>query len=340
MSITNDYQDSASFETWQSDPSTRTAVQPWDRYVPFSGSVGTSAADIINVFSSAYYDIDQGATTANLELPYSGSPGINRILNPSIENASISEFTAAGSAISRTTGAPFLGSAELTCNPANSAAKEGFTVTTDTLAGGTSRSADSYLCAQGMVRGASASGDAVIQILDSSDNVLATGEAVSLTTSYQRVSVHYKLPTGGATYKIKFCSNTQHNINMLWDALMYDKRINTKVIDYIDGNLAGGNTYQWEGTTDLSRSRHLSPIGAIRGIVIRNTHASQELYVAFDAVAEASTAAVKLTGNNTTEHNFFESQHPLDFRKNVSVIGSGSGTTYEGVIWGVASPVG
>ena len=340
MSITNDYQDSASFETWQSDPSTRTAVQPWDRYVPFSGSVGTSAADIINVHSSAYYDIDQGATTANLELPTSGSPGINRILNPSIEDTDITEFTTVGSAISRTTGAPFLGSAELTCNPANSAAKEGFTVTTDTLAGGTSRSSDSYLCAQGMVRGASASGDAVIQILDSDDNVLATGEAVNLTTSYQRVSVHYKLPTGGATYKVKFCSNSQHNINMLWDALMYDKRINTKVIDYIDGNLAGGNTYQWEGTTDLSRSRHLSPIGAIRGIVIRNTHASNVLYVAFDTVAEASTAALKLSGNDTTEHNFFESQHPLDFRKNVSVIGSGSGTTYEGVIWGVAAPVG
>jgi len=340
MSITNDYQDSASFETWQSDPSTRTAVQPWDRYVPFSGSVGTTAADVINVFSSAYYDIDQGATTANLELPYSGSPGINRILNPSIENTDISEFTAVGSAISRTTGAPFLGSAELTCNPDNSAAKEGFTVTTDTLAGGTSRSSDAYLCAQGMVRGASASGDAVIQILDSSDSVLATGEAVSLTTSYQRVSVHYKLPTGGATYKIKFCSNSQHNINMLWDALMYDKRIDTKVIDYIDGNLAGGNTYQWEGTTDLSRSRHLSPIGAIRGISIRNTHASQVLYVAFDTVAEASTAAIKLTGNDTTEHNFFASTHPLDFRKNVSVIGSGASTTYEGVIWGVAAPVG
>ena len=340
MSITNDYFDSASFETWQSDPSTRTAVQPWDRYVPFSGSVGTSAADLIKVFSSAYYDIDQGATTANLELPYSGSPGINRILNPSIENATISEFTAAGSSISRTTGAPFLGSAELTCNPDNSAAKEGFTVTTDTLAGGTSRSSDAYLCAQGMVRGASASGDAVIQILDSSDSVLATGEAVSLTTSYQRVSVHYKLPVGGATYKIKFCSNTQHNINMLWDALMYDKRKDTKVIDYIDGNLAGGNTYQWEGTTDLSRSRHLSPIGAIRGISIRNTHASQVLYVAFDTVAEASTAAIKLTGNDTTEHNFFASTHPLDFRKNVSVIGSGASTTYEGVIWGVASPVG
>ena len=340
MSITNDYQDSASFETWQSDPSTRTAVQPWDRYVPFSGSVGTSAADIINVHSSAYYDIDQGATTANLELPTSGSPGIIRILNPSIVDTDITEFTTVGSAISRTTGAPFLGSAELTCNPANSAAKEGFTVTTDTLAGGTSRSSDSYLCAQGMVRGASASGDAVIQILDSDDNVLATGEAVNLTTSYQRVSVHYKLPTGGATYKVKFCSNSQHNINMLWDALMYDKRINTKVIDYIDGNLAGGNTYQWEGTTDLSRSRHLSPIGAIRGISIRNTHASQILYVAFDTTAEASTAAIKLTGNDTTEHNFFVSTHPLDFRKNISVIASGASTTYEGVIWGVAAPVG
>jgi hypothetical protein len=340
MSITNDYTDSASYESWQSDPSTRTAVQPWDRYVPFSGSVSTTAADLINIFSGPYYDIDQGATTANLELPYSGSPGVNRILNPSIEHATISEFTAVGSAISRTTGAPFIGSAELTCNPENSAAKEGFTVTTDLLAGGTSRSQDSYLCAQGMVRGASASGDAVIQILDSSDTVLATGEAVNLTTSYQRVSVHFKLPTGAAAYKIKFCSNSQHNINMLWDALMYDKRINTKVIDYIDGNLAGGNTYQWEGTTDLSRSRHLSPIGAIRGISIRNTHASNVLYVAFDTVAEASTAAIKLTGNDTTEHNFFVSTHPLDFRKNISVIASGSSTTYEGVIWGVAAPVG
>ena len=81
-------------------------------------------------------------------------------------------------------------------------------------------------------------------------------------------------------------------------------------------------------------------MGAIRGIKIRNTHASQVLYVAFDTVAEASTAAIKLTGNDTTEHNFFASTHPLDFRKNVSVIGSGSSTGYEGVIWGVAAPVG
>ena len=342
MSITNDYQDSASFETWQSDPSTRTAVQPWDRYVPFSGSVGGTAEDIINIYAGPYYHINQqtGAETAKLELPTAGAPGINRILNPSIENSTITEFTVVGSAISRTTGAPFIGSAELTCNPANSAAKDGFTVTTESMAGGTSRSSDAYLCAQGMVRGASASGDAVMQILDSSDTVLATGVPVNLTTAYQRISVSFKLPATPATYKVKWCSNTQHNINMLFDALMYDKRMNSDVIDYIDGNLAGGNTYQWEGTVDLSRSRHLSPIGAIRGIKIRNTHASQILYVAFDTTAEASTAAIKLTGNDTTEHNFFASTHPLDFRKNVSIIGSGSGTTFEGVIWGVASPVG
>ena len=51
MSITTAYTDSASYESWQSDPSTRTAVQPWDRYVPFSGSVSTTAADLINIFS-------------------------------------------------------------------------------------------------------------------------------------------------------------------------------------------------------------------------------------------------------------------------------------------------
>ena len=343
MAIANDYTDSASWETWQSDPSTRTAVQPWDRYVAFSGTVGTSAVDALNLYAGPYYNLDQGGaagTTANWELATTGSPGINRITNPSIENATISEFTADGSAISRTTANPHLGSAELTANPANSAAKEGFYVETEDLAGGTSRTSDAYIVASGMVRGASASGDAVMQITDSDGTVLATGTAVDLTTDYQRVSVTYKLTTTPTAYRIKFCSNTQHNINMYWDCLMWDKRQNTALIDYVDGSLAGGNGYQWQGTANLSISKHLMPMGAIRGISIRNTHASQVLYVSFDCTAEASTAAIKLTGNDTTEHNHFISTHPLDFRKNVSVYGSGSSTGYEGVIWGVAAPVG
>tara|TARA_R110002020_G_scaffold442192_1_gene653340 strand:- start:1076 stop:2107 length:1032 start_codon:yes stop_codon:yes gene_type:complete len=343
MAFLKDYSDSASYETWDTDPSTRTSVQPWNRYVAISGTVGGTAADALTLYAGSYYELDQGGaagTTANWELATTGTPGINRITNPSIENATISEFTADGSAISRTTGAPHLGTAELTANPANSAAKEGFYVTTDFLSGGTSRTTDAYIVASGMVRGASASGDAVMQITDSDGTVVATGTAVSLTTSYQRVSVNYKLPATAAKYRVKFCSNTQHNINMLWDALMYDKRKDTDLIDYIDGNLAGGNGYEWEGTTDLSISRHTAPMGAIRGISIRNTHASQVLYVAFDCTAEAGTAAIKLSGNDTTEHNHFISTHPLDFRKNVSVIASGSSTGYEGVIWGVSSPVG
>ena len=181
-----------------------------------------------------------------------------------------------------------------------------------------------------------------MQITDSSGTALVTGTAVSLTTAYQRVSVAYNIPSGTtpATYRVKFCSSTQHNINMLWDCLMWDVRKDSSIIDYIDGSLAGGNGYEWEGTANLSRSRHLSPIGVIRGISIRNTHASQVLYVAFDCTAEASTAAIKLTGNDTTEHNWFHSTHPLDFRKNASIYGSASSTGYEGVIWGTSFPVG
>ena len=340
MAIANDYTDSASWETWQSDPSTRTAVQPWDRYVAISGTVGTSAVDALNLYAGPYYDLDRGGTagtTANWELATSGSPGINRITNPSIENATISEFTADGSAISRTTGAPHLGSAELTCNPANSAAKEGFYVETEDLAGGTSRTSDAYIVASGMVRGASASGDAVMQITDSSGTVLATGEAVSLTTSYQTIKVAYNIPAGTtpATYRVKWCSNTQHNINMLFDALMYDIRHDSHVPDYIDGNLAGGNTYEWEGTVDLSRSRHISPIGVIRHVKIKNTHGSQNLFVAFDATAEAATTCLKLAAGES-----FETSHPIDFRKNISVIGSGSSTTYEGIVFGIHTPIG
>ena len=178
-----------------------------------------------------------------------------------------------------------------------------------------------------MVRGASASGDAIMQITDSDGTVLATSDTITLSTSYQRASVVYNIPssTTSAAYRI---------------TLMWDVRKDSTIIDYIDGNLAGGNGYEWEGTADLSRSRHISPIGVIRGITIRNTHASNVLYVSFDCTAEAGTAAIKLSGNDTTEHSWFSSTHPLDFRKNVSVIASGSSTGYEGVIWGTSFPVG
>ena len=346
--FTNSYDKSWEWKEWNTDPSTRTSVAPYDRYVPFSGTVGTSAVDLINIYAGPYYELDQGGaagTTASWEKATTGSPGINQILNPSIEHTTISEFTADGSAISRTTSNPHLGSAELTVNPTGSAAKEGFYVTTTSIAGGgadLNQNTDRWIVASGMVRGASASGDAVMQITDSSGTALVTGTAVSLSTSYQRVSVTYNIPSSQtpATYRVKYCANTDHDIDMYWDSLMWDVRKDSTVVDYIDGSLAGGNGYEWEGTANLSRSRHISPIGVIRGISIRNTHASNVLYVAFDCTAEASTAAIKLSGNDTTEHNWFSSNHPLDFRKNVSVYGSSSSTGYEGVIWGTSFPVG
>jgi len=339
--FTNSYSNSWEWKEWNTDPSTRTSVAPLDRYVALSGSVGTTAADAVNIYAGPYYNLDQGNTSANLELATTGSPGINRILNPSIENSTITEFTADGSAISRTTGDPFLGSAELTVNPANSAASEGFYVTTDSVgagaAGDTSGNTPTYIIASGMVKGASASGDAVMQITDSSGTVLATGTAVSLTTDYQTIKVTYNIPAGTtpATYRVKWCSSTQHNINMLFDALMYDIRHDSHVPDYIDGNLAGGNGYEWEGTVDLSRSRHISPIGVIRHVKIKNTHGSQNLFVAFDAEAEATANCLKLAAGES-----FESSHPIDFRKKVSVIGSGSSTTFEGIVMGTAISTG
>ena len=339
--FTNSYSNSWEWKEWNTDPSTRTSVAPLDRYVPFSGSVGTTAEDVLNIYAGPYYELDQGNTTAKLELPTTGSPGINRILNPSIENTTITEFTADGSAISRTTSNVFLGSAVLTANPANSAAKEGFYVTTESVGAGaggdTQGNTPTYIIASGMVRGASASGDAVMQITDSDGTVLATGDAVSLTTSYQTIKVVYNIPAGTtpATYRVKWCSNTQHNINMLFDALMYDFRHDSHVPDYIDGNLAAGNGYEWEGTTDLSRSRHISPIGVIRHLKIKNTHGSQVLYVALDAVAEESTSAIKLSAGET-----YETSHPIDFRKNVSIIASAGSTTYEGVVFGIHTPIG
>ena len=82
--FTNSYSHSWEWKEWNTDPSTRTSVAPLDRYVALSGSVGTSAADAVNIYAGPYYNLDQGNTATNLELPTTGSPGINRILNLSL----------------------------------------------------------------------------------------------------------------------------------------------------------------------------------------------------------------------------------------------------------------
>jgi len=291
--------------SWEIDPSTRSSVHVWNKYWPIdNSSIGTSAVDLFTVSR--------------------GEPAVNLVKNPSIESATISEFTASGSAISQSSAQASTGSNSLLVNPANAAAGEGF-YWSDTFAGHTE---GTHIVAQCEVRGASASGDVKIQIQDADGVALATSDTHSLTTSFARIYIsHQILERVAATYRIAVISHTQHNIDFYVDKIMVEQRRDGNLSVYVDG--AQGINYEWLGTANLSESRRRPGISVVRGFRLKNGHGSQTVNIALDTDA-SSTTGVLLKAGETWETNW-----PIDIRTKISAIASGSSTQVYGVIWGI-----
>ena len=250
--------------------------------------------------------------------------------NPRIEHATISEFTADGSAISRSTDQQDTGAASLLVNPDNSAAGEGFYWATPTMSGNIHDN-EVWLTAQATVRGASASGDAEIAIQDSSGTDIVAGNSVSLSTSFQQLQVKYHLPqTGAAAYRVIVRSKTQHNINFYVDKIHVEQRVgDSNYAAYVDG--AQGLNYEWEDTADLSPSRRRAGLEVIRGIKLRNesSTAADIIYIGLDCDASATTGIPVLGGDT------FETNWPIDFRSKVTVLAAQNTPAAHGVIWGI-----
>ena len=72
-------------------------------------------------------------------------------------------------------------------------------------------------------------------------------------------------------------------------------------------------------------------MSVIRGIQIKNESgtSAEIVYVAFDATASATTGIPVLAGAT------YESNFPVDFRSNVSIVSASGTPTVSGVIWGV-----
>ena len=289
---------------WEIDPSTRTSVHLWNKYVTIDTNVGTSAVDLLTVSR--------------------GEPAVNLIKNPSIEHATISEFTVSGSAISQSSAQASHGSNSLLVNPANAAAGEGF-YWSDKFAGHTE---GTFIVANCEVRGASASGDVKISIQDADGVELAASATHSLTTSFARISVKYEIAERvAATYRVAVTTVTQHNIDFYVDKIMVEQRRDGNLTDYVDG--AQGVNYEWLGTANLSESKRRPGISAVRGFKLKNGHGSQTVYIALEVDA-SSTTGVLLKAGETWETNW-----PIDVRTKISALASGSGTQVYGVIWGV-----
>lgn len=300
------------FAGWEVDPSTRSSVHAYTKYdILIDASVANDAVTTI-------FTCDRGI------------PSVNLVANPRIEHATISEFTADGSAISRDTGQASTGAASLLVNPADSAAGEGFYWATPSFSGN-ANDGEVWLTAQCEVRGASASGDAEIVIQDSSGTDIIAGSSVSLSTAWQAINVRYRLPvTGSASYRVMVRSKTQHNINWYTDKIHVEQRFGDgNFADYVDG--AQGLNYEWEGTADLSRSKRRAGMSVIRGFTIRNASgtAADIVYVGLDVDAAAGTG-IPVYGGET-----FTTNWPIDFREKITVRAAQNTPAIHGVVWGI-----
>ena len=290
--------------SWEIDPSTRTSVHVWNKYIPVDVSVGTSAVDLVSVSR--------------------GVPSVNLVNNPSIEHATITEFTATGSAISQSSAQASHGSNSLLVNPANAAVGEGF-YWAHTFAGHTD---GTHIVAQCEVRGASASGDVKLAIQNSSGVELLASDTVNLSTSFQRLTISYQIPDRvAAEYRVAVVTVANHNIDFYVDKIHVEQRRDGAVQTYVDG--AQGLNYEWFGTANLSASKRRPGLSVVRGFKLKNGHGSQTVYIALDNTA-SSTTGVLLKAGETWETNW-----PMDIRTNISALASGASTQVYGVVYGV-----
>lgn len=296
---------------WEIDSSTRQSVHPYTKYKPFRQALSTTAGDLITVAR--------------------GEVATNWVTNPSVESTDVTMYTATGSAIARDTGQAATGAASLLVNPANSAAGEGFYWASPLIPYSVN---PQFLTVQIEHRGASASGAVTLEIRAADGTtVLATSGTDNLATSFRRLTAQYTVvgSTAAASYRLYLTTTAQHNINFSVDKIMFEIREDTIAAStYVDGNL--GTLYSWNGTANASTSIKRPDMEVVKGITIKNESGTgaEIVYVAFDTTASATTGIAVLAGA-TYETNF-----PIDFRKNVSVISASGTPTVSGVIWGIA----
>jgi len=294
---------------WEIDSSTRQSVHPYTKYSPFRTATSTTAANLLA--------IDRGEIA------------VNWVTNPRIEATDVSMFTATGATVARDTGQAAVGSASLLTNPGNAGAGEGFYWVSPSVPFSVT---PQHLTAQCEVRGASASGSVKIQITDASGVELATSADTNLTTSFAQITASYSIAgsTAAATYRVYVVSAANHNINWYTDKIMFEVREDTNAVStYVDG--ASGLNYEWSGTANASTSRKRPAMSVIRGIQIKNESgtSAEIVYVSFDSTASTTTGISVLAGAT------YESNFPIDFRENVSIISASGTPTVSGVVWGV-----
>ena len=299
------------WQSWEVDPSTRTAVHPYTKYAPIADTLSTTAEDV--------FTLDRG------------TPSINLVTNPRLGAADISMFVAEGlsTAPVRSTTSPALGTHALEVSTANSTKGEGVYWVTPSLVG---HPEGSYLVASCEVRAASGTSSVAISVTDSDGVELVASPATALSTSWQRIFIVYHLPVHSpATYRVKVSTSSQANQDFFIDKFHVEPRKDGVAPAYVDGSVTSvsGEQYEWLGTANASESRRRPGMSVIRGLRVTNEHATIKVYIAFDEDATATTG-IPIAGGETWETNW-----PIDFRTKVSAIAASGTPAIHGVVWGI-----
>ena len=298
--------------SWDIDSSTRQSMHPHTRYYPFTGTGSSTAADVITINRR--------------------NSAVNLVPNPSMEVAvtsgDASGYVLIGATIVRSSAVTAaLGTYSLLVNPGNAGAGEGFYWT---LPSSGYSNDTQWITAQCEHRGASAASAVKLEIRDSTGaTVLATSGSSNLATSFTRITASYGIPSGTAdtSYRVYVTTQTNHNIDFYVDKFMVEVREDSNVVNtYVDG--AVGIGYEWDGAVNGSVSRRKTDFNNIRGLKIMNDTGSDPIYVAFDCIATI-TSGIKVNGGETLETN-----HPIYFDKNISVLAPSGTPAFHGVVWG------
>jgi len=326
----SDYLDAEHWHGWEIDPSTRTSVHAWTKYIPFNGVVGTNGE----------FTPTGGSARTSLMTVDTNDPAHNLVTNPRIESTTISMFTPVGltnsnADLSRSTAQKALGAAALLASPAGGATDQGFYWTTSTLPGNVQ--SPRYLTASCEVRGASSSGTVKIAIQSSAGVELAASSAHTLTSGFVRLSVTYLIPRAATSvaYRVAVVTASDHTIDWYTDKIMVENNVSDVANTYVDGALpktSSGQHYQWESTAHASASRVRPGVRVIRGVRIRNDSANP-LYVGIDA--DLLTTNLAEEGIQVIQNEVFETIFPIDARNKITVRTTGGDSTVHGVVWGI-----
>jgi len=327
---------------WEVDPSTRSSVHLWTKYLPINATVVGTGTPVPGT---------------DLLIISRGTPSVNKVTNPSFETGSpptgYTEITAGGLsrvlasgdgeisvptfAANGIDGRAYVAKVTATGNSADGS--NGFYWTTGNEAGhsqyGNTLTGSCFVSSE---QSSSAAGAVKMVIYDSSGTVLATGDAITLTQAWQRTSVQYNLVRGlpAASYRVGIvAAGTAWNMNTTpyyVDGFMFENRQDgISIGDYTDGAQAidKGAVYEWDGAADASESIKRIGLSRVRGIRIKNDDGSNPIYLCIDTDASIANG-IKIAAGET-----FETNWPIDAESKITAIATGGNVAVHGVIWGV-----